>query len=66
MARDYLAIPGTTVDMERQFSKSGDMVTRKRGRLVGETVQATQLVKNWDESGLLDLVKYWEERGVSK
>ena len=54
------------MDMERQFSKSGDMATWKRGRLVGETVWVTQLVKNWDENGLLDLVKYWEEHGVSK
>ena len=57
---------GTTMDMERCFSRSGDMVVRKQARLVGETVQAAQLVSNWDEEGVIDIVKYWEDKAVRK
>ena len=29
-------------------------------------IQVMQLVKNWDEAGVLDLVSYWEEQAVRK
>ena len=66
MVRDYLAIPGTTVDLERQFSIVGDMVTKKRNRLSGETVRAVQLLKNWDTNGFFNIVNYWTVKSVRK
>ena len=66
MARDYLAIPGTTVDLERQFSIVGDMITKKRNRLSGDTVRAVQLLRNWDKNGLFDIVDYWTNKDVRK
>ena len=35
MAQDYLAVPGTMVDIEWLFLKMGDMVAWKRQRLTG-------------------------------
>ena len=66
MVRDYLAIPGTTVDLERQVSIVGDMVTKKRNRLSGETVRAVQLLKNWDTNGFFNIVNYWTVKSVRK
>ena len=66
MAQDYLVVPGMMVDMEWLFSKAGDMVMQKQQRLMGEMIQVMQLVKNWDKTGVLDLVSYWEERAVTK
>ena len=66
MMRDYLAVPGTTVDLERGFSIAGDMVTKKRGSLSPETIRATQQLKDWDKSGLFDIVKYWAHVSVRK
>jgi hypothetical protein len=64
MAKDYLGVPGSTVDMEREFSKGSDMVVRKRGRLAADTIRACMCLKSWIDKGLYDIVKYWDGKDV--
>jgi len=64
MARDFLAIPGTTVDMEREFSKAGDLVVRKRGRLCSETIRANMCLKSWIDNELYDVVSFWDSKEI--
>lgn len=40
VARDYLAIPATSVPSERAFSTGADLITKKRGSLGEDTVRA--------------------------
>ena len=47
MARDYLAIPGTSASSERLFSSGKDLITDKRNLLSSETVRACQCLKSW-------------------
>ena len=67
-AQDYLGIPGTTVDLEQRFSVVGDMVTKKKNRLKGETVRVMQGLKGWIDAGLYDIVGEWgrKNRDVRK
>jgi len=39
MARDHLAIPAMSALSERVFSSSGNVVTKNRNRLSGNSVQ---------------------------
>ena len=66
MARDYLAIPGATVDLERRFSIVGDLVSIRRHRLKGDTIRACALLRSWGEAGLFNIVTYWEKQRVLK
>jgi hypothetical protein len=47
MARDYLAVPGTSTPSERAFSGGRQLITDFRCRLKGETITACMLLKNW-------------------
>jgi len=47
MARDYLAIPATSVPIERAFSGGADLVAKKRCRLSGGSIQACMCLKSW-------------------
>ena len=47
MAKDYLAIPATSVSSERVFSSAGTMITEKRCRLAPKTVRAGQCLRSW-------------------
>jgi hypothetical protein len=47
MARDYLAIPGTSTSSEREFSSSRRLITDFRTSLSPNTVQAVQCLKSW-------------------
>ncbi|EXX64062.1 hypothetical protein RirG_146400 [Rhizophagus irregularis DAOM 197198w] len=47
MARDYLAIPATSVPIERAFSGGTDLVTQKRCSLSPETIKACMCLKSW-------------------
>ena len=40
VARNYLAIPATSVPAERAFSTGADLVTKKRGSLDENTIRA--------------------------
>ena len=47
MARDYLAVPGTSTPSERAFSGGRQLITDFCCRLKGETITAFMLLKNW-------------------
>ncbi len=47
MARDYLAIPATSVPSEQSFSISKNLITDNRNRLVGKTIRASMCLKSW-------------------
>lgn len=55
MARDFLAIPATSVSVERTFSKSRHICSDLRSSLKAETIQKALLAKVWIRSGLLDV-----------
>lgn len=44
IAKDYLAIQGSAVSLERAFSSSGITTTARRNRLLPETIKALQLL----------------------
>ncbi|CAG8839091.1 7326_t:CDS:2, partial [Gigaspora margarita] len=47
MARDYLAIPASTVASERAFSAGGNMITNERSSLAPKTVRIAQCLRSW-------------------
>jgi hypothetical protein len=48
MARDYLAVPGTSTPSERAFSGGRQLITDFRCSLLkGGTITACMLLKNW-------------------
>ena len=47
MARDFLAIPATSIPVERVFSSGKDIVRAKRSSLAVETISACMCLKNW-------------------
>ncbi len=55
MARDYLAIPATSVSVERVFSKSRHICSNLRSSLKEDTVKMALLVKVWIQSGLFEM-----------
>ena len=55
MARDFLAIPGSSVSVERLFSKSRHLCTDLRGSLKAETVTEAMCARQWLRDGLYNL-----------
>jgi hypothetical protein len=47
IARDYLAIPATSVPAERVFSGGDDPITKKRGLLKEDTIRACMCLGSW-------------------
>jgi hypothetical protein len=47
IARDYFAIPATSVPAERVFSGGANLVTKKRGALNEETIEACICLDSW-------------------
>ena len=47
IAKDYLAIPATSVQSERENSRARYVVTDQRNRLSNTCVQATLCLKSW-------------------
>ncbi|KIL66524.1 hypothetical protein M378DRAFT_75115 [Amanita muscaria Koide BX008] len=57
MARDYLAIQGSSVASERAFSSGGLTTTLLRNKLKPEHVEALQMVKNGYKNGWINATK---------
>ena len=47
MAKDYLAIPASSVACERLFSTAGNFLNKKRNRLKEENLRKSVLLYNW-------------------
>ena len=47
IARDYLAIPATSVLLEQSFSVSKNLITGTRNRLLGKTIKTCMCLKSW-------------------
>ena len=47
IARDYLAIPATSVPAERVFSGGADLVPKKRGSLSEDSIKTCMSLKSW-------------------
>ena len=59
MTMDYLAVPSSSVQSERENSKAKYILTDQRNRLLGKYVQASVCLKSWqcvlpDETVVLD------------
>ena len=55
IARDYLAIQGSSVPSERSFSSGGLTDTKSRNPLSPETFEALQILKSCYKDGLIDV-----------
>jgi len=58
MARDYLAIPATSVSSERLFSSGGIMISDCKYNLVPKTIRASQCLKSWTQDPLKDKLDF--------
>lgn len=47
IARDYLAIPATSVPAEQSFSLSKNLITERRNRMLSKTVRECICLKSW-------------------
>ena len=47
MARDYLAIPASSVPSEQVFSRAGDIISKKRNHLEGVTIAVLMCLQSW-------------------
>lgn len=47
MAKDYLAIPATSVAAERIFSSASDLITQDRACLAANIIRAVMRLKHW-------------------
>jgi hypothetical protein len=56
MARDFLAIPATSVSVERVFSKSRHICGNLRSSLKEKTITMALLTKVWIRSGLFEMM----------
>ena len=64
LARDYLAIQGSSVASEREFSSGGRTGTTLRNRLKPETFEALQLLKDAYRTGLISASSATEAQAV--
>jgi hypothetical protein len=51
IAQDYLAIPASSAASERIFSVGGDIVTKKRNRLLPSTLRYLLCLRDWGVIG---------------
>lgn len=52
MARDFLAIPGTSVSVERLFSTARQLCQDLRSSLHEQTIMEAMLVRAWLRAGM--------------
>ena len=52
MTRDFFAIPGTSVSVERLFSKSRHLCHETRFSMHADTIMKAMLTKMWIKAGL--------------
>jgi len=57
LARDFLAIPATSVSVERTFSQSRHICSDLRSSMKAETIREALLSKVWINCGLFDVEK---------
>jgi hypothetical protein len=55
IARDYLAIQGSSVALERSFSSGGLTDTKSRNSMSPETFEALQILKSCYKDGLINV-----------
>ncbi|KAF7328569.1 Dimer-Tnp-hAT domain-containing protein [Mycena venus] len=55
MARDFFAIPGTSVSVEHLFSKSRHLCRETRSSMHADTIMKAMLTKMWIKAGLFKL-----------
>ena len=47
IARDYICIPATSVPSEQAFSKSGELISKRRNRLGDRAIEACMCLNSW-------------------
>src|SRR5579871_1158393 len=47
IARDYIGIPSTSVPSEQAFSKSGELISKRRNRLSDNAIEACMCLNSW-------------------
>src|SRR6266542_3927836 len=47
IAQDYICIPATSVSNEQAFSKSGELISKKRNRLGDRAIEACMCLNSW-------------------
>lgn len=55
MARDFLAISGTGVPVERLFSTGAELMSAYRHRMTHQTVRELMCLKNWMRASKNDI-----------
>ena len=55
MAKDYFAIPASSVPVERIFSGDADLITQTRCRLSANTIRYCMCLKSWWKGVLKDV-----------
>jgi hypothetical protein len=53
MVRDFVAIPGTSVSVERLFSSARNLCHETRASMKSDTITEAMLTKMWIKAGLL-------------
>ena len=56
LVRDFLVIPGTSVAVERLFSKSQHLCGELRSSLKAHTITEAMLSKCWIKDGIFDII----------
>ena len=47
IAKDYISIPATSVPSEQAFSKSGELINKRRNRLGDSSIEACMCLNSW-------------------
>ena len=50
IARNYICIPSTSVSSKQAFSKSGELISKRRNRLGDSAIEACMCLNSWIKS----------------